>query len=326
MAESLVALTISYNNKGMKFLTFLILGLVYSHAVWGRDISLYRRLTVFPLKVENEFLDLADKSWWEIRRVITADKRFLVATKSFLQKKRCLSSSWGAQPSDAIILGRLLDAHVLVSLELVGREITLRAYEGENGQEVWVGRQSLHPAIPIAEQLEKRSVQLVQDFTASWPYQGFIIEDRFIGEPIYQEGNKNLTKVQVGLDAKVQVGDPVEIVTLTAESLRPLFQGGAKETLVAQGRVLYVDNEVITVQLDRLPYEGDLKEGSLVKFPQEYQRLRDLFSTEKDNLPSVSTSSTQMLKPQQKEIEEKKSLVTSLAFLGSLAVFLILAL
>ena len=297
-----------------------------STLVEAREVELFRRVTVFPLKVENELIDVAEKAWWEVRKQLTADKRFLVATKSFLQKKDAFQAREELRPSDVIILGRLLDAHVLVSMALSDRVLKLRAYEGENGQVVWQGEIKMHPSLPASEQLVKVSVQLLKDFISSWPYQGFVIEDRFVGDVVFEEGNKRLAKVRVGSNAANKPGDPVEFIRLQAESLRPLFSGGAKEIVVGEGRVLYVDNELVTVEIERFAEDEKLQVGSLVKFPKEYQRLRDLFSMDKSHLPTVSARTTsEKLSPRDKESEEKKSLVTSLAFLGSLALFLILA-
>ncbi|MBC86761.1 MAG: hypothetical protein CL677_06235 [Bdellovibrionaceae bacterium] len=315
------------NNNPMKFLFVFVFIQTLSCLSWARDIQLFRRVTVFPLKVESELFEVAEKAWWEVRGELTKDKRFLVATKSFLSKKDAFQPRGELSPSDVIILGRLLDAHVLVSIELDHRVLKFRAYEGEYGQVVWQGERKLHPSIPASEQLPKLSKLLIQDFVSIWPYQGFVFEDRFIGQTVYQEGDKSLVKVQVGLSSEMLPGDPVDFISLKATSLRPLFDGGVKESLVGVGKVVYVDNEVVTVEISKVIGTSKLETGTLAKFPKEYQRLRDIFEGETSDLPTVSAHSTKEgLPPREREIEEKKSLTTSLAFIGSLAVFLILAL
>ena len=50
------------------------------------DHTMIRRITVFPIKVAPELQSVADEAWWDLREVMTKDKRFLVASKNFLMK------------------------------------------------------------------------------------------------------------------------------------------------------------------------------------------------------------------------------------------------
>ena len=92
------------------------------------------RMVVFPFKVESAEADhdlpkLAEDTWWKTREKLTESKRFLVASRNFMQAKDVFQPRGELKPADALILGRLLDANALVTVFLEQRtRLILRVY------------------------------------------------------------------------------------------------------------------------------------------------------------------------------------------------------
>ncbi len=305
----------------------LLLGLILSSVAFAQtDHTLIRRISVFPVKVPPELQGVADEAWWELREAMTKDKRFLVASKNFLMQKDVYQARSVLSPADAIILGKLLDANALVSTYLEDRTLNMRVYEGEYGRPLWEHQLVLQPSLPIAEQLQLAVVKLAQDFLASIPYQGFVITDPLQGRPVFKEGRRLLVKAEIGTLAEVDVGDPVQLVRVYSDHLKPLFTHGASIEVFAEGRVVEHDHELITVELDRLNRAAAIQDGTMVRMPRELKRLQQLYSLQ-DNLRSKIDPeffSPGMTSSKQRE-NETKPLVASLVFIGNLAAFLLLA-
>src|SRR5262245_25083625 len=83
--------------------------------------TLLRRVAVFPIEAPEELNSKADEAWWELREFLTKDKRFLVATKNFLQQQNVYQPRAELDPAAAIILGKLLDADAVISTFLKER-------------------------------------------------------------------------------------------------------------------------------------------------------------------------------------------------------------
>lgn len=301
-------------------------------AVWaGRsfaqtDHTLIRRLSVFPIKAAPEFQQIADETWWELREALTRDKRFLVASKNFLMQKDVYQARSQLSPADAIILGKLLDANALITTHLDERTLTMRVYEGDYGRMLWEHQILLQPSLPITEQLQPAVVKLAQDFVAAIPYQGYVVTDPLKGRPIYQEGRRLLARAEIGSTAEVDVGDPVQLIRVFSDNLKPLFTNGASIEVFAEGRIVERDREMITIELDRMNRAAGIQEGTMVRLPRELKRLEQLYSLQDSLNKKIDPEffSPGMTSQKQRE-SETKPLVASLVFIGNLAAFLLLA-
>lgn len=290
------------------------------------DHTMIRRVSVFPIKTPPELQAVADEAWWDLREVMTKDKRFLVASKNFLMQKDVYQARSVLSPADAIILGKLLDANALVTTWLDERTLNMRVYEGEYGRPLWEHSFVLQPSLPIAEQLQPAVAKLAQDFIASIPYHGFVVIDPLQGRPVYQEGRRLMVKAEIGTMAEVDLGDAVQLVRIYSDQLKPLFTNGASIEVFAEGRVVEHDREMITIELDRLNRGAAIVEGTMVRLPRELKRLEQLYSL-KDNLKSKIDPeffSPGMTSAKQEE-SEFKPLIASLMFIGNIAAFLLLA-
>ncbi|MGE3760520.1 MAG: hypothetical protein AB7H97_22330, partial [Pseudobdellovibrionaceae bacterium] len=229
-------------------------------------------------------------------------------------------------PADAIILGKLLDANALVTTWVDDRVLHMRVYEGEYGRPLWEYQLMLQPSLPIAEQLQPAVVKLVNDFIASIPYHGFVVIDPLKGRPVYQEGRRLLVKGEVGTNAEVDVGDPVQLIRVYSDHLKPLFTHGASIEVFAEGRVVELNRQQLVIELDRVNRANAVEEGTMVRLPRELKRLQQYYSLQ-DSLktkidpeffsPGMTTA--------KQNVEERKPLLSSLLFVANLAAFLLLA-
>lgn len=285
-----------------------------------------KRITVFPLKVEKELEKPAESVWWDLREKLTDTKRFLVASKNFMQAKDVFQARGDLEPADAIILGRLLDAQALVTTFVVERRVSMRVYETKNGLTLWRGDIDLHPAILASKQLPDACNKLLFDFVAAIPYQGAVIIDSLIGRPMFSQGEKWYLKADVGAGTQVTTGDTAQLFNVRPTGLRPLFQEGSSLEVFAEGKVVNVDRQIITVEITRRQPDIEIHEDALVRIPDELRRLREIYglheSAEKNIALETLRVEDEELTPKQKET---KPLVTSLSWIGNLALILMLA-
>lgn len=305
----------------------------------GVEHQLVRRLVVFPFQVGSEnqvaqqglqkqsLQTIADESWWQVRETLTNSRRFLVASKQFLIKSDVFLPRGELQPADALILGKLLDAHSLITAQLKNRTISMQAYDSGTGLVLWRKEIVMHPSLRIADQLSESAKKLVNDFIASFPYQGFTHVDPLIGQPVYEEANVQLVQVDVGSNHKVTAGDMVQWVRINATNALPLFQGGAKIRVFAEGRVTRIEQGMATVELLRATKVSEIKEFSLVRIPREVERLQSELAIRdaiRGNLsPELVAPEAN---PMEQVTKERRPLVSTISWLTSLAAILLLAL
>ena len=295
---------------------------------------LIRRLVVFPIKIigldpnDPAIIDapVADEAWWQSREELAHSHRFLVASKQFLVRSDAFQPRKELQPADSIILGKLLDAHAMITWQLRGRELDTEVYDAQTGLLLWMKNVTLHPSLTISDQLPGLAKRLMQDFMATIPYQGFTIVDALVGKPTYSQGDLTVAQVDVGIESGAQTGDIVQWIRILATTAAPLFQGGSDVRVFAEGRVLKLDHGIATVQVVRADKQVPINENSLVRIPREAERLINVFTIR----DSVHTSLTPELaaleaSPMEQKARERRPLLTTLSVIGSLVAFLLLA-
>lgn len=287
--------------------------------------ELVQKLAVFPVSAPKTLSSAAEESWWQVREALTESKRFLVASKSFMMQKDVYQSRGELTPADAIILGKLLDAHALVVTYLQDRSLHMKVYEGQYGRVLWQHEFLMQPSLPVSSQLAVASKKLIQDFVASIPYQGHVVVDSLKGRPVFEESGKQFFQADVGLESSLEVGDQVQLVRIYSDSLKPLFISPLAPEIYAEGQIVKKEREIITVQINRVTNLNEIKSDALVRAPKELKRLQELYSLQQDRLKVGA----EMVSPDLEELrnaeDEKKPLAASLAFIGNLAIFLLLA-
>lgn len=312
---------------------FLVLFLAHS-AEAQVDHQLVRRIAIFPIATSatvpisraQDLSAVLDEAWWQAREEFAQNRRFLVASKQFLVKTDVYQPRRELEPADAIILGKLLDAHALVTIQLIDRRLLLTVYDGGNGLVLWKKGVTLHPSIATRDQLPTLAKKLVLDFIASIPYQGFTSIDSLVGTAVYEEGDVKLSRIDLGIQSKAQIGDLVQWIRIIGTNAQPLFQGGSKTTVYAEGKIVKIDQGVAIVEIQRASSLRDLKEFSLVRIPREAERLINEYTISEN---PRTTLTAELVAPEASPMErvakEKRPLATTLSIIASIATFLLLA-
>ena len=94
-------------------IAFLILSVtIVGHASPSQftvEHQLAQRFVLFPFEVSQPYKEQADNLWWDVRSKLSASKRFLIASKNFMQSKNVFQARSELASADAVLLGRLLD-------------------------------------------------------------------------------------------------------------------------------------------------------------------------------------------------------------------------
>lgn len=324
----------------------------------GKNVNLgvpaFTRFAVFPLEFEGErgtridkaTADRLDETWWQVREELADTGRFLVATKAFLQKADVFSPRGLLSTADAVILGRYVEADAIMTLKLESREISLFVWDASDGSLAWKSQVELHPSILIRDQVGKVAKGMVREFIAAMPYHGVTLKDQLARSAVFDEGGKKFARVQVGGSADgastptaIVPGQEVQWIQLQKSGLEPLFQGGAKPVVKAEGTIREVIDRVAKVEIRRALDMTAIREGALLAVPAEGERLQKQVglkgAAEKTGVDSavVTLLATNekggALEPEgrraERERDETGALATTLSILGSLAVILLLA-
>jgi hypothetical protein len=320
----------------MGFRSFLTVGIVLFAIVAGsaghaqpsgteasEPTGYIRRVTVFPLKgisaTQSEAL------WWKVRERLAEDQRFLIATRNFMSQKNVFQSRGVLSPADVILLSKLLDSHALITAELVDQKIKivrLRAYAGVDGLLLWELSSQLDPARSVENQIEPVILKVVDQMVKDIRYDGSMIVDPIIGTPIYQEGDIHLAKVDIGTKIVVHIGEKVQWIQLDRKTIEPLFQGGATESILAEGEVYDVNREIITARILRKKADAILKEKSLVRILKATDQSFALEDSSKNITIEPGWISGEA---KERTSAESKPLVTALSILTGIVAFLLLA-
>jgi hypothetical protein len=309
-------------------LSLICAGFFYSLSARAQmSVDRIRQISVFPLHVTSTLNKAAESAWWDLREKLTESKRYMVASKNFMQAKDVFQSRGELRPADVIILGKLLSADAVVTTFVIDHRMSMRVYETKNGLTLWSGDIDMHPSVPLSKQLSETSRKLLYDFMSSVPYHGFVITDSMIGRPTYSEGEKLLFKADIGVGTQVAVGDVAQLVRVVIEKMKPVFQEGSFLEVYAEGKVVAVEQHIITVQVNRRQEGAEIRSEDLVRIPNELKRAREMFGLNESSGEHYLSAramwgSEGELTPDQKE---KKPLVTSLSWIANMALVLLLA-
>ena len=303
---------------------FLIFVFLFGSISWGdMEHQLLRRIAVFPIADAN--VSSAEDSWWQMREVLTKDPKFLVASRRFMINRGVFQPRKSLKPADAVILGKILDAQALVVTYLEDRTLKLKVYDGENGYLLWDGQLVFHPALPINDQLIRVSTKLIQDFIVSIPYQGFQIVDPATNKASYEVHGKTMAQVFIGNNTTIQVGDPVQWIKVTGDLSQAFFGPGMKVFVFAEGVIRSIKKDSAEVEIQKTTDTKNLKENSLIRFPKELQRLKDLYSSEDKSAVLSNEYLSGEMKSSQEFKKENTSTSTTLGFIAGIAAYILIA-
>lgn len=282
-----------------------------------------RKIAVFPIADAN--VTAAEDSWWQMREAITKDKRFFVATRRFMTNRGVFQPRRQLKPADVIILSKILDAEALVISFVSERTFHMKVFEGENGYLLWEGQADFHPAISVNDQLVRISTQMMNSFIAAIPYQGFQMIDDLIGKSLYEQKGKTYAQVFVGNTSRLNVGDEAHWIEMDNEIGKAYLGDGLKVMVIAEGKITEIKENKVIIEVEKMKDPEDLKANSLVRFPEEMNRLKELYSTG----DRASNLSAEYLSGEIKNSEDFKKghnkTSTALLWIVNIAGFLLLA-
>ncbi len=307
----------------MKVFTLLLTLLVLPQILLADvEHKLFRKVAVFPIFDAN--YSTAEDAWWQMRELLTKDKKLFVAAKRFMINRGVFQPRKALKPADAIILGRLLDAEALVVTYVEDRNLKMKVYEGENGFLLWEAESQFHPAIPMSDQLIKLSTKMISDFLESIPYQGYTEKNESAEKVLYEKGGKKFTDVFSGGRSPVQKGDLVQWLSLKGNPSPVLF-GQLKEKVIAEGVVAEVNGDHLVVEVKTATDLDDIAENTLVRFPSELSKLRDLYSKESTANNWNGDYFKNELKPVAEFQKDHQPAATGIAFFINVVAFVLLA-
>jgi hypothetical protein len=293
---------------------------------WARaetKLNLLRRVAVFPIAESSS--SMSEDAWWKIRELMTLDKKYLVASKRFMINRGVFQARKVLKPADAIILGKILDADVLLTSWVEERTLKMAAYEGESGYKLWQGTLDFHPAIPINDQIIKLSVRLAGQFSLAFPYQGFQVIDELVGKAVYEREGKKFAQVYIGANHKLAIGDKSQWITVKGEAEEGLLSSDPKITVIAEGIVRKVIDDTVEIEVLKMTSLDELKENSLVRFPSEVTRLNETIVSG-DRVANLSAEYlSKDLRDTSELSQETHPTTTALAFIINLGAMVLLA-
>lgn len=286
-----------------------------------------RRIVVFPLHTEDNYKKEADLAWWKIREFLSDQQRFLVATKRYMQQNEVFQPRKTLLISDVVLLSRILESDCLITTYLENRKLHMTAYSAQDGLPLWKKSIDITASKPISLQLEGLSEKLIQDFYASIPYQGFQIVDPLNQEPLIEDGSFVLARMDVGARSSAAPGQKVQWLEIERSSPTPLFQGGSKIKVIAEGEILKNENQVVTIEVKRAKDIKALDKKSLISIPDEYKRIQTAYAirSAKDIQPNL-TLLVEPMTDAREQTEETRPLLVALSAIANVLAALLLAL
>jgi hypothetical protein len=287
---------------------------------------------VFP--VFSSELDEAtiDDAWWRLRDQLTKSQRFLVAGRKLMESRSVFRAQKDLAIADVVILGRVLEADGLVVTQINQRKVTFTVYDATNGFLLWEREFEMNRYQPIGTQLLHVLGSLCNDFIAGIPYHGFQVLEPNSTQLVRTVSGSHYAWVELAPDANIDIGDLVQWVRIKGPHAAALFMTPYSTQVYADGHVEQFHAGEAKVKIHRVKDIAELKEYSLVRLPKEYDRLR---SRDGISMPSDAEIDSQWLSEQvrldplaEQKAEKRRNenrILTSLAFLGSLASFLLIA-
>lgn len=284
-----------------------------------------QKTVVFPIDTPKVFQKAADEAWWTIREEMTDTKRLMVAAKRFMIQKDVFQPRKDLSPPDVILLSQLLDSDTLITSQLVGRELKMSAYDHFDGGLLWEQSLTLHPSIPIDQQLKGSAQTLIRDFIAALPGQGHVILDPLINQAVYEEGDLKISKQDVGANSRVADKDPIQWIQLERTGNGPLFGSGGRVTVVADGEILKSENGILTAEIKRVKEISQIRTLTLIRLPKEVDFLHEQFALKNEKALKPELRYNPM-PPATEQDDKGKPLFAALAAIGSVVALLLLAL
>lgn len=322
-------LALSFSEKKryyqvMRIKYLFILFIIWPVCSWADvEHKLLRRFAVFPIADAN--VSTAEDAWWQMREVLTKDQRFFVASRRFMINRGVFQARKQLAPADVIILGKILDAQALVISYLDDRIYKFIVYDTENGFVLWKSELQLHPVLQIKDQIIKIASQVMTDFITQIPYHGFQVADELAGKPVYEMDGTQRALIYVGANPRIAEGDQVQWVQVFGNPLGEILGEGSSVNVMAEGIVRSLKGDRVEVEILKAKSIEELKANSLVRFPKEVERLKEIYSLADRSSSLGSEYLSAEMKPIGDLKREHNSSSTAMTWILNLAAFVLLA-
>jgi hypothetical protein len=160
-----------------KFILFIAVVFCFPLAQANFNLTSLKRVVIFPARGVDD--SILDELWWQIREQVANDGRFEVATRRLMINRQVLAPRGELKPSDAVILGRILEADMLMTHQLDKKKATLYVVRASDGVSLFKEELPLNPAIPESDQVIPIFKTLVSNFLKLVPYAGYQIPSPF---------------------------------------------------------------------------------------------------------------------------------------------------
>jgi hypothetical protein len=169
------------------------------------------------------------------------------------------------------------------------------------------------------------STQLMNSFILAIPYQAFQTMDDASGKLLMEEDGKKIAQAFVGANPRLQKGDPAQWVEVKGDVGQAFFNSTTKVTVVAEGRVREMKGDHAWIEVERMRDPSDLKENSLIRFPKEINRLKELYSGVEKSANLAPEYLSSEIKDVSEFSKDHNPTSSALMWISSIAGFILLA-
>jgi len=206
---------------------------------------------------------VVDELWWQIREQVAIDGRFDVATRRLMINRQVLTPRGELKPSDAVILGRILEADMLITHQVDKKKASLFVVRALDGVSLFKEELPLNPSIPEVDQVIPIFKAMVSNFLKLVPYAGYQIASP-VSNLIYEpDGSLGFVYVMIP-NSESLVNSKVFWVN-TSYTNQPLLKSKPHFQPFNVGQAIeFIKPNVLRVRIEKPFDENTMMVGSLV--------------------------------------------------------------
>ncbi|MCS6838849.1 MAG: hypothetical protein NZ480_08385 [Bdellovibrionaceae bacterium] len=298
------------------FLLFVIL-MGNNHPVFANfELNSLKNVAIFPPKgIQNT--EISNEVWWQTRELLAQDGRFLIATRRLMINRQTLNPKDELKPPETIILGKILEAQLLVTLFVKENICYFHAYRTYDGIPVFLDSLAMSYALTEEEQLLIIFKALTQRFLQSIPYAGYQTISPKSQQFIEYHGSRPIVYAEISqaISTKNLLGKDIYWLDMRYPSF-PLFQQTNPTTRIwAIGRVIEeLPNNHLQIELTQYSDLKMFEKENLVFIPVENKMHEPIFHRESQLSHEFLLESSKS----EKNVTQQKIEATFLGFLFTL--------
>ncbi|MCX7674372.1 MAG: hypothetical protein N2Z70_00905 [Bdellovibrionaceae bacterium] len=246
---------------------FCVLGNTWAQ---GLKLGSLQKVAVFPPQGIQD-PELADRMWWAVRELLAEDGRFLVATRRLMLNRGVLQARGEFSAADAILMGRVLDSQMLLTMAVQGRQLRVRAWRSEDGFLLFDQTSEVLGSSQLAESALALAQRMTQELLQKIPYAGYQVRAPE-GEPwMKSRDGENYVFVDLGKKSTSQwVGKTVVWAELNYATRPLLAYPPAQKRVLAQAQLVeWLPEGIFRARVLEQPQDRDFfLQPHVVYFPE----------------------------------------------------------